>query len=263
MREPAHRIYDELAWLWPLWGSPADYRVESELVARLIREHAPSAPRTLLEIGCGGGNNAFTLKGYFELSGIDISEPMLEHARRLNPECAFTLGDMRSFTLPRRFDAVFLGQSVVYMNTREDLRRAMERAFAHVEAGGVFVCFTEVYEENFIQNDTGISISSRAGSSTPEGADPRLDVVFIQNKFDPDPEDEQFSMALVMLIRRDGALTIEHDVHTLGVFPLDYWRVCMREAGFVLAAEVPLKGKRGALLFVCTKPAEGSGERGR
>ncbi|GAB4342520.1 MAG: hypothetical protein Kow0099_20170 [Candidatus Abyssubacteria bacterium] len=35
-----NHLYNDLAWLWPLWRTLEHYREESELFASLIREHA-------------------------------------------------------------------------------------------------------------------------------------------------------------------------------------------------------------------------------
>ena len=70
----------------PLWGSAEEYRQESELVAELIQEFTQIEVQSILDIGCGGGKNAFHLKQYFKLTGIDISEAMLDNAKKLNPE---------------------------------------------------------------------------------------------------------------------------------------------------------------------------------
>jgi trans-aconitate methyltransferase len=99
-----YRLYKDLAWLWPLWGDVDEYLEECEVFVRLLRERATREVRTLLDIGCGGGKNAFHLKKHFELTGVDISEAMLSNARTLNPECEFLIGDMRTLDLGREFD---------------------------------------------------------------------------------------------------------------------------------------------------------------
>lgn len=200
------RIYNELSWLWPIWGSHADYFEESNKIVELIRKHSPSNNEndklTLLDIGCGGGNNDYTLSKYLSVTGIDISNAMLDHARAMNPDCEYIRADMRHFDLGRRFDSVFLNHSIVYMNTREDLIRAMRCAAAHLQPDGVLIGYLEIYRENFVQN--AISASRTIKDVVEHGETVSHDVIFIQNNFDRDPADSHFDMTMLMLIRQNG-----------------------------------------------------------
>ena len=51
------------------------------------------APRTVLELGSGGGNNASHLKAQFRMTLVDRSPGMLAVSRALNPECEHVEGD--------------------------------------------------------------------------------------------------------------------------------------------------------------------------
>jgi len=57
----------------------------------VIRQHARRETHALLNMGCGGGKNAYNLKRNFTVMGIDISPAMLALARKLNPECEFLI----------------------------------------------------------------------------------------------------------------------------------------------------------------------------
>src|SRR5690242_363152 len=100
------KLYDELADWWPTFSDPAHYRREVAHFARLMRESVRPAPRTLLELGSGGGNSALYLKKRFAMTLVDISPRMLRVSRRVNPECEHVRGDIRSVRLRRTFDAV-------------------------------------------------------------------------------------------------------------------------------------------------------------
>ena len=93
------RLYDDLTSWWPLLSAPEDYEEEAEFYARQLREHCATPPRTLLELGSGGGNNAFHMKREFELTLVDKSPGMVDVSRRLNPECEHAVGDMRTVRL--------------------------------------------------------------------------------------------------------------------------------------------------------------------
>ena len=116
----------DLAWLWPLWGEPSEYAPYCAHVTRLIRQYARREVRSLLNLGCGGGKNIFNLRQDFAVTGLDISPAMLDLARRLNPECRFVQADMRTFSLPERFDAILIDDAISYMTTEADLRAVFE-----------------------------------------------------------------------------------------------------------------------------------------
>ena len=90
------KLYDELAEWWPLFSAPADYAEEAAFFARVLNDAYEPAPRTVLELGSGGGNNALYLKSKFEMTLVDLSPQMLAVSRALNPECEHREGDMRS-----------------------------------------------------------------------------------------------------------------------------------------------------------------------
>jgi SAM-dependent methyltransferase len=111
-----HRFYTDLASWWPLISAPEEYAEEAAFAASLLRMANPPT-RTVLELGSGGGSNAFHLKSEFELTLVDLSEEMLAVSRQLNPECEHLLGDMRTVRLGRCFDAVLVHDAIDYMTT--------------------------------------------------------------------------------------------------------------------------------------------------
>ena len=128
------RLYDEFASWWPLLSAPADYAEEAAFYERTLIAACSVPPRTMLELGSGGGSNASHLKARFEMVLVDLSEGMLTVSRALNPECEHVQGDMRTVRLGRQFDTVFVHDAVCYMTTEDDLRKAIETAFAHLQA---------------------------------------------------------------------------------------------------------------------------------
>ena len=124
----AHRFYGELAAWWPLISPPEEYTEEAAFLGGLLRSGSPPA-REVLELGSGGGHNAFHLKAGFSMTLVDLSGEMLEVSRRLNPECRHRRGDMRTVRLGRCFDAVFVHDAVDYMVSEAELSSAVETAF--------------------------------------------------------------------------------------------------------------------------------------
>ena len=101
-------LYAELARWWHVMSDPADYEEEAEIFSAALEEAARREIGTVLEMGCGGGNNACHLKHRYRMTLSDLSAGMLEASRRLNPDCEHFPGDMRTLGLSREFDAVFV-----------------------------------------------------------------------------------------------------------------------------------------------------------
>lgn len=242
------RLYTDLAWLWPLWGDAADeYASYCGHVVGLIERHAMRPAGTLLDVGCGGGKNVFNLKGRFSVTGVDLSPTMLAQASALNPESTFVHGDMRTFRLGRTFDAVLMDDAISYMTCLADLVAAFRTAAAHLSPGGVLVATPDVTTETFRQNRTVATPATR--THRPAG----LDVVFVENVYDPDPADERFETTVLYLIRDHGNLRIETDRWTMGLFPLDTWRRVLRETGLEVHEGRYEAGEDAYTVFACVK----------
>lgn len=243
-RRPPPGLYGELAWLWPLWGDDADYASYCDQAAALVRRHARRPLRTLLDIGCGGGRMARQLRRDFEVTGLDISPAMLAQARIANPGCELVEADMRSFDLGRRFDAVLMDDAVSHMASRDELDAALRCARAHLAPGGVMVLTPDFTRETFVQNRTQVATGARDG----------VEVAFVENLHDPDPDDDQCQATLVYLIREQGRQRIETEQWTFGLFSLAQWHESLAAAGFeVHPASCEVAGESYAM-FACVAP---------
>jgi SAM-dependent methyltransferase len=221
------RLYGDLAWLWPIISPLADYEEEAENCAARIRRFSRIPVSTLLHLGSGGGHLDYRLQRHFTVTGVDCSPSMLDLARGLNPAVRYLLGDMRNVRLSELFDAALIADSIDYMLDESELLQAFATAFAHLRPGGIFLTSAEMTSELFQQNRTTHSVH-RQGS---------LEVVMVENSYDPDPNDTRFDSTFVYLIRRDGGLEILHDRHQVGLFPRQTWGKLLRVAGFDLAWE--------------------------
>src|SRR5512135_1997352 len=95
----ALRLYRDLADWYPLLTPVSDYVEEAAFYRRLLETHCQRPPRTLLDLGSGGGHNAAHLKATLACTLVDLESAMLAVSRRLNPECEHIQGDMRSIRL--------------------------------------------------------------------------------------------------------------------------------------------------------------------
>jgi SAM-dependent methyltransferase len=221
--DAAERLYAELAEWWPLLSPASDYEAEvAELVA-ILRDACPSPPRTLLELGCGGGSMAFQLKQYFTLTLTDRSPRMLEVSTAVNPECEHLQGDMRSLDLGRTFDAVLVHDAIMYAASRPSLRATLATAARHLSCGGAVVLLPDYVAETYRPG------TSHGGEDASDGRGLR----YVEWSFDPDPADESFDLCYAFLLREtDGSVRVEQDRHSLGLFSREVWLQLLEEAGF-------------------------------
>jgi hypothetical protein len=155
---------------------------------------------------------------------------------------------MRTFRLGRTFDAVLMDDAISHMTCLADLAAAFGTASAHLNPGGVLVATPDVTTDTFRQNKTVATPASRTG--TPD----ELDVVFVENVYDPDPADEQYETTILYLIRDHGRLRIETDHWTMGLFSLDTWRRVLRDTGFEVHEGRYNAGEDEYTVFACVKP---------
>ena len=83
----ARRLYRDLAHWYPLLTPVSDYAEEAAFYRRLFEAHCQRPPRTLLDLGSGGGHNAAHLKAALACTLVDLEPAMLALSRRINTEC--------------------------------------------------------------------------------------------------------------------------------------------------------------------------------
>lgn len=241
------RLYNDLAYLWPVVSPPEEYIVEAAEWLDVIRSRLVVAERgnrrpTLLELGCGGGHLLSHLTRHFTTEAVDISERMLEISQRLNADTAHHLGDMRTVRLGRAFDVVIIHDAINYMLTETDLRAAIGTATAHLNPGGVALLAPDWLQETFS--------GPRLADWTRRDAS--LDVAFIEYVAQAEPS--AIESVFVFIVNREGRIEVEIDRHTGGLFPKSVWLDLMAAAG--LDAEYRqtegYEGGFGGNLFVGT-----------
>jgi SAM-dependent methyltransferase len=216
------RLYTDLAEWWHLLSAVEEYAEEAAIYSRIIAERCTRPPRTVLELGSGGGNNAWHMKGSFEMTLVELSPAMIEQSKRVNPELEHHVGDMRTVRLGRQFDAVFVHDAIAYMTTVEDLARAVETAYVHCKPGGVALfCPDDL-------RDTFETTTDHGGHDGPDRG-----IRYLEWSWDPDPSDTTHVADYAYLLRfPDGTVRVEHDRHINGLFDRQTWEATLRAAGF-------------------------------
>jgi SAM-dependent methyltransferase len=219
-----------------------DYEGEAARIAALVRDRRPEA-RSLLDAACGTGGHLRFLRDHFDvLEGVDGSPAMLARARERAPGVPLHEGDLRTFDLGRRFDAVTcLFSSIAYLVPAAELARGVANLARHLEDGGVLVVEPWVRPEEWdpvplprIDSGQGEGLSvTRMTRSWLDGDRTCLDMQY--------------------LIGTDGG--IEHAVedHEMGLYDEAAYRVAFEAAG--CSVEVDREGLIGRGLYIGVKGA--------
>jgi SAM-dependent methyltransferase len=244
------KLYDDLAHWWPLLSPPSDYEEEAATYLRLLMDEARGRRGTLLELGSGGGSNAFYLKRHFDrVTLVDVSPRMLAVSGALNPECEHVQGDMRTLRLGHEFDYVFVHDAISYMTSEPDLERALTTAYVHCRPGGVALFCPDHLREHFDPS------TSHGGTDGVDRA-----IRYLEWSWDPDSTDTTHLVDYVYVLRdADGSVRVEHDRHVNGLFARDDWLRLLERTGFVARA-VPFEHSEvppcTMEIFIAHRPAE-------
>lgn len=215
------RFYADLARFWPLLSPVEEYAEEAAEAARLLGTAARPVEE-VLELGAGGGHNAFHLRRRFRMTLTDLSPDMLACSRTLNPGCEHVQGDMRTLRLGRTFDAVFLHDAVDYMASEADLSAAMATARAHLRPGGLVLLAPDHTSETFAPG------TEHGGTDGPDGRGIR----YLEWTHDPDPSDGRVTVEYAFIVRAaDGRVEVHGETHTVGLFPRTTWLRLLGENG--------------------------------
>jgi SAM-dependent methyltransferase len=136
-------VYDSI------YRTHRDYAAQAERTRAIALTNAPAAT-SLLDVGCGTGEDLRHLRRHFDVVGIDLAAPMVDIARTKLPDLPFHVGDMREFSLGRRFDVVTCIYSPVgYLPSREALADGVRNMVAHLAPGGVLLVEPFIFRENW------------------------------------------------------------------------------------------------------------------
>ena len=243
---PLNRLYDELAYLWPLVSKPENYAEEASYWRNALLDKLGKGKHHILELGVGGGNNLSHLTPYFKATAVDLSESMLKNCKKQNPDVDVHIGDMRSIRLNKKFDAVIIHDAISYFLNENDMFATFKTASEHLGSGGIFVTSPDYLRETFTDNTVHYHETKSDGTTA---------LTFIEYSHDPDPYDTMTEIILVYFIKKNGQTKVELDRHLTGLFPKATWINLIQKAGFIVEEkEYPVHDdNRQSWLFVCTK----------
>ncbi|MBC7888282.1 MAG: class I SAM-dependent methyltransferase [Ferruginibacter sp.] len=156
-----NNLYKTLAEIYEaMYKTFIDYEEEFNLYSQLLMKYNC---RSLVEIGCGTGNlTARFVETGFDYTGMDISDDMLDIAKRNNPGCRFMKSGMQSFVLARQTDsAIITGRTISYLLTNKEVSDCLIAIHKNLHTPGI-LCFDFIDASKFIPLIGGDRVVHRA-----------------------------------------------------------------------------------------------------
>jgi len=214
------QLYKKFAKYYDKIYEKMDYQKEAEFIKWAVKIYKNSQDNELLDVACGTGGHAQFLKDDFKITGFDISDEMLEIARKKYPDIPFINGDMKKLDLDSKFDVLICMFSAInYNTTLEELKITLSNFYNHLKEGGVLVFDMGLNKENWIEGIVSV--------------DTVVDKNFkLARIWQSHLEEDVFNSSFVFLVKEDGKLDFDIDEHKLGVFGMEDTVNLLKKIGF-------------------------------
>jgi ubiquinone/menaquinone biosynthesis C-methylase UbiE len=133
-------LYDSIAkeWTETFCGEHEKKPKDQEMLHRFSQEIGDRKP--VWDFGCGPGNTAKYLQDLgIEISGLDLSEKMLDQARAIHPRIHFRKGNILELEFDNDSIAGVVAFYAIIHFTEEQVGTAFREVFRVLRPGGVFL----------------------------------------------------------------------------------------------------------------------------
>ncbi|MEU1534434.1 class I SAM-dependent methyltransferase [Streptomyces fagopyri] len=108
----------------------------------------------VLDVGCGPGTvTAYLAERGLDVSGVDLSSGMIENARRLYPECRFSVASATDLDLEESSLGGVLGWWSLFNLPRDVLPQVLAMFARALKPGGHFITATHVGDEDLLRTE--------------------------------------------------------------------------------------------------------------
>ena len=133
-------VYDRVAreYAEKFCGEHEKKPMDQEILHRFIKEIGNRKP--VWDFGCGPGQTTKYLKDLgIEISGLDLSEKILEQARIINPEIDFRKGNLLELEFDENSIAGIVAFYAIVHFTKEQVPICLREIFRVLQPGGLFL----------------------------------------------------------------------------------------------------------------------------
>lgn len=146
--DKTERVYDAIAreYAEAFSGEHEKKPKDREILRRFATEIGDRRP--VWDFGCGPGQTAQYLRDLgIEISGLDLSENLLEHARALHPGIHFRKGNILDLEFEDDSIAGIVSFYAIVHFTEEQVGTAFREVFRVLQPGGLFLCTFHIGRE--------------------------------------------------------------------------------------------------------------------
>jgi SAM-dependent methyltransferase len=227
------RLYTDDAELYDI---AFDWDISAEL-EWLLERLGPHC-RSVLEPGCGSGRMLAALaERGLDVTGIDLSEPMLELARRrLAGRGTVLLADMTDFDLGRSFDAAVSPINTLLHLAPQELARHLDCMARQLEPRAVYLVQVGLVEPNQWEPFAGSHWEAARGETV-------LEIDWVDEELDAERGISR-QRSRIEVVAGDRAGEVLEEVHEMTLWTPETWAGAMDSSPFEEAATYD-GGKKG------------------
>jgi len=116
----------------------------------------------VLDVGCGPGTvTAYLAEHGVDVSGIDLSPRMIDHARRLHPQCRFSVGSSTNLDLADSSLGGVLGWWSLFNLPRNVLPEVLTSFARALRPGGQLIVATHVGDDDVERTEAYVAVPVR------------------------------------------------------------------------------------------------------
>ncbi|MGH3426847.1 MAG: class I SAM-dependent methyltransferase [Mycobacteriales bacterium] len=171
VRESYDRVADNYVTMVVTTGL-GDIRAHPWLRAAMdVFADAAAQVGPVLDVGCGPGTvTAYLADRGLDVSGVDLSPRMVEHARRLYPQCSFSVASSTDLALADSSLGGVLGWWSLFNLPRDVLPQVLSSFARALRPGGQLIIATHVGDNDVVRTEAygGVSVNWTTYQWQPE-----------------------------------------------------------------------------------------------
>jgi ubiquinone/menaquinone biosynthesis C-methylase UbiE len=219
---PKEQLYKKFARFYDKIYSKKKYDEEVAFIKSVANN---VKGRRLLDMACGTGTHAKKLADSgFDVTGIDISQEMLNIAKAKAKSSKFLKGSMQSFKSKAKFDILTcLFTAMNYNKNSSELERTIRNFYNLLNKGGVLI-----FDLGLVKGQE----KKKSGAFIDTYSEKDLQIARI-SQWNPSDEDAKvYDANFLMFIKEKGKFDFEIDEHKLGIFSIADVKQIMIKVGF-------------------------------